>query len=518
MFSGQLAVGQKINPKKPSLPTKTTPAKNNEVGKIEILQADVAQYDTSFSEAHRLNGHVIFRHETMLLFCDSARFYEKESRIKAYGHIHVQQGDTLNVYGDSIDYMGKKKIAKLCGHVKMIERDMVLVSDSVHFDAKKSIGYYTNGATITSAKNKNTLVSRSGYYHSKTKDLYFRGDVQLKNPDLALTTDTLRYNLDNETAYFISPTKITTKDTGQILTSKGWFDTRKEKSGFYDRSILRKKSREITADTILYDQKKGLGTLYGGAWMYDTTQKTGLFGGYAFYDELNDKVLLAKKPYMFKKFNKDTLYLKADTISSVKDTADLSTIKAYHHVKLLKGTMMGSADSLVFSDHDSLLKFFYQPILWQDQNQLTGDYMQALVIENKIQNIEIKANSFIISKADTVGFNQIKGRNIYATFKDDEISKIKVEGNGQTIYYVGEKDKPYTAVNRADCSDIMIHLAKEKISKITFIYQPEATAFPLDKYPENEKYLKDFKWMEKEKPAPDQFETIIDYLKQKSKQ
>lgn len=492
-----------------NLPKKTVTS----VERIEVLQANTAIYDTAYKDAHRLIGNVVFKHEDVLMFCDSAHFFETDNRVKAYGHIHIQQSDSLNVYSDSLEYLGKKRLAKLRGHVKMIEKDLVMVCDSVDFDAKKSIGWYKGGATITSAKNSNKLTSRSGYYYSSTKDLYFKGDVRLTNPESELTTDTLRYNSNSEIAYFIADTKIKNKDTSEIHTSSGWYDTRKEKSALFKRSILFKKEKTITADSIFYDQKKGIGNLYGKAWMYDTIQKTGVLGNHAYYDEKSEYMRITRKPYLMKAMEKDTLYLTADTIISSRDTSEMATIKAYHRVKFMKAAMFGKADSLIYQDIDSLLRFYTEPVLWSDESQLSGDYMQALLIERKIQTITITANSFIISKADTVGFNQIKGRNIHAYFKDEELSKIKVEGNGQTLYYIGEDGKKISAVNRADCSDILIYVdEKGEIDKITFIYQPEATAYPLEKYPKNEKYLKDFKWLEDEKPVIADFGPILEYI------
>lgn len=516
--NGFAQTGKKTPVKTPAPPKKVTVSTPKQPkAKIEVLQSNVAKYDTSYVAAHRLIGNVVFRHENMLMFCDSAWFYETKSQIKAYGHIHVQQGDTLNVYGDSLDYRGNTKIAKLKGHVRMVEKDLVMVTDSVTYDAKKAIGYYNNGATITSAKNKNTLTSKTGYYHSRSKNFYFRGNVVLKNPESQLKTDTLRYHIGSETAYFVAPTTITMEDTTEMITSNGWYDTRKDKSALFDRSQLRKKEKTVTADTIYYDKKTELANLLGKAWMYDTTQQTGLFGNYALYNEKEETMLLTKSAYMVKKFDKDTFYLAADTIASYKifkDSSEYMAVKAYHHVQFMKGEMLGRADSLHYSESDSLIRFYNEPVLWQALNQLTGDYMQARVVDNHIQNIFIQANSFIISEADTVGYNQIKGRNIYAYFKDDDLVKIKVEGNGQTLYYVGEEGKKISAVNRADCSDIILHMKDEKIDRITFVYQPDATLYPIDKYPDSEKYLKDFKWRGEVKPTEKEFAPVMDFIEQ----
>ncbi len=480
--------------------------------KIQIIQADYAVYDTAYAIAHRLKGNVVFKHENAYMFCDSAQYFEKTDVMKAFGKVHVQQGDSMNIYGDSLYYDGKKKLGKIRGHVRMVERDLVLLTDSVDYDMNKSIGRYRGGGTITSAKNKNTLKSKAGYYYSKSKDFYFKGDVLLKNLESELTCDTLRYNIKKEIAYFISDTKIRTKDTTEIFTNKGWYDTKKDYAALFNRSLLHKKEKEITADTILYDRKKGIGKLFGKAWLYDTTQHTGLFGKRGFVDELNETFLLTGNPFMIKKFKKDTLTLRADTIFSEKDTAGLSTIKAWHDVKFLKGKMSGKSDSLVFSEPDSLLKFYTKPVLWYDDKQLTGDFMQALVIKNEVKNIFIKDNSFIISKADTIGYNQIKGKNIFAIFADEEIRKVKVEGNGQTVYYVKEDGKPYKNVNRVDCSDIILYLKEGKIKDITFSYQPEGTIYPINNFPAEEKFLKGFNWNEDKRPSEDDFIVIMDFL------
>lgn len=503
---GPLMAQQKKSTK-PTVKTQKSD-KGKPVNKIQILHADLAVYDTSYVEAHRLLGNVVLKHENVLMYCDSARYYEKENRIKAHGHIHVQQGDSLNLYGDSLNYDGKNKLAKLRGHIRMIEKDLVLTTDSVNFDAAQSVGYYKGGGTITSAKNKNTLTSKSGYYYSKTKDFFFKGNVRLKNPESDLTTDTLKYNVFKETAYFISPTTITTKDTGTIITKNGWYDTKKDYAALFERSTLLKKEKKITADTIYYDRKKGYGKLFGKAWLYDTTQSIGLYGNKGYVDEVKEKILMTKNPYMVKAFKKDTLFLHADTIFSMKDSNNFALVKAHHHVAFTKGNMFGKTDSLVYSENDSLLKFYRNPVLWYEDRQLTGDFMKARIIKNEIKSITIENNAFIISKADSVGYNQIKGRNVVAWFKDETISKIKVEGNGQTIYYAKEEGKPYKTVNKVDCSDIMIYLADGKIKNLTFAYQPDGTVYPIAKLPEEERLLKNFKWRSDEKPKESVFDEI----------
>ena len=85
-------------------------------------------------------------------------------------------------------------------------------------------------------------------------------------------------------------------------------------------------------------------------------------------------------------------------------------------------------------------------------------------------------------------------------FKNNDLYRVNVEGNGQTIYFVKEKEK-IKSVNRADCSDLHIYLKKNQMDKITFVTRPDATLFPLDKVDLKELKLKDFTWRAHLRPA-----------------
>jgi hypothetical protein len=74
-----------------------------------------------------------------------------------------------------------------------------------------------------------------------------------------------------------------------------------------------------------------------------------------------------------------------------------------------------------------------------------------------------------------------------------------VRGNGQTIYYVEEKNE-IKGVNRTDCTDLNIYLKDNEIDKISFITKPESTLFPIDEVVLKDFKLKDFTWRIKQRP------------------
>jgi len=73
--------------------------------KINIRQADKGYYNKN-SGKNRLIGDVIFEHEGALLYCDSAWLFSRENRIKSFGNVRINQGDTLELLGDYLEYNG----------------------------------------------------------------------------------------------------------------------------------------------------------------------------------------------------------------------------------------------------------------------------------------------------------------------------------------------------------------------------------------------------------------------------
>ena len=84
--------------------------------KIRLVKADKASYDDFMSKGiEHINGNAIFEHEGAYLYCDSALYNEPLNNINCYGHVRIKSGDTLNLYGDQIDYAGDTRIAKVTG-------------------------------------------------------------------------------------------------------------------------------------------------------------------------------------------------------------------------------------------------------------------------------------------------------------------------------------------------------------------------------------------------------------------
>ena len=83
-------------------------------------------------DAQILQGNVRFRHDSVLMYCDSAYFFEKDNSLHAFGHVHMVQGDTLEGFGDVLFYNGNTKLARLRKNVRLIHQETTLTTDSLN--------------------------------------------------------------------------------------------------------------------------------------------------------------------------------------------------------------------------------------------------------------------------------------------------------------------------------------------------------------------------------------------------
>jgi len=475
---------------------------------IEILNADQVKYDQKFKDAQRLKGNVAFKHDGTFMYCDSALLFSKEKRFQAYGHIHVKRGDTLNIFGDSLHYFSNTKLCRLWGNIRLVEKDLQLTTDSIQYNGKENKVWYNGGATITSTSNGNKLTSKKGVYYSSSKRIYFSEKVELTGKDYSLNADTLEYHTISETSIFHGPTVIRSEEN-TVYCERGWYDTKKEKSFFHQNTFIHSKEYLLRGDTILYDQKTGKGNAFGNIQLEDTLNDFIINGGKANYDEKENYFLVTDSPLLSKiiesddKENKitDTLFVYADTMEARQDTLNKkSWLKTYHRVKFFKKDFQGKCDSLYYNENDSLMQLYGKPILWSEGSQITADSIQLKTADGKIFHANLKSNCFVISEADTVGYNQVKGKKMVVWFKNDEIYKTRVIGNGQMVYFAGEKGKPFKGMNKTDCSDILVIFENDEPNRVTFITKPDSVFYPMDKINPKDEFLKDFKWHEEARP------------------
>ncbi len=398
-------------------------------------------------------------------------------------------------------YDGNSKISQVERNVRLTDGKMILTTENIYYDLNSEVANYNTGGKVVDGDN--ILTSKRGYYFTNEKLVFFKDNVILNNPKYVMNSDTLKYNTISSTAFFMGQTIIrsTGKDSAYIYCENGWYNTKSEKSYFSKNAFIQTKENILNGDSILYDRKEGIGQAFKNVKVTDTLQKVIIGGDFAYVNERTNRSFVTGSALLTKIFDTDSLFLHGDTLLAVNDSMNKQkTYFAYKHVQIYKTDLQGKCDSLVYSTKDSTINFFSNPVLWSSQNQLLADSISLLLSGNQIYSMKLRVNSFITSSEDSIRFNQIKGREMTGFFIDNKLNRIHVIGNGQTIYYIRNAKKQLTGVNRAECSDLVIHVEENSVKKITLLNKPDATLYPIKELNPSELRLKGFKWMKSYQP------------------
>ena len=452
--------------------------------------SELAQKDNP--DIYILRGNVIFRHDSTFMYCDSAYLYRSSNSLEAFDSVHIEQGDTLFMYGDYLNYQANTQLAKMRDNVKMENKEVTLFTDSFNYDRGKNLAYYFDGGMLVDSINE--LTSVYGQYSPDTKVAHFKERVRLVNPQFTLTSDTLIYNTETKIARFVSPTVIES-DSGFIYTSHGWYNTLSEESMLYDRStvVSKDKTKTITADSMSYDRNKGFLEAFGNMILNDTVRKIIIMGDYGYYDENTDYAFATDSAQMIEYSQKDSTFLHADTIFMATVDSTEREVRAYHGVRFYRIDLQGVCDSMQYNTVDSTLRLYKTPILWNESYQITGDTIKILFNDSTVERMNVLNYSFALQKIDSSYYNQLKGRNLTVYFEAGEVYQMIMEGNGEAIYYdLDKKDATPLELSKSAAPFITFWIKNRKISRIK--WDPESTMdiYPIPDLTQDIKFLQSF--------------------------
>lgn len=467
--------------------------------KILLEHADSLVHSTKNHPAfQRLMGNVRLSHDSTILFCDSAFLNDEKNFVLAYGNVHIRVSDTLNLFGDSLNYNGETRLAKIWEHVRLIDRQTTLTTDTLSFDRTTEIANYEYWGKIVN--DNNILVSKRGYYHTKTKEFFFREKVILINPDYVIHSDTMMYNTITKMTYFFSPSNIKGKEDS-IYCENGWYNTSTDIARFRKNGWIYHQNQVLTGDSLYYERKTGYGQVFKHAMLMDTVQKTVLTGNYGELQRKKGFAFMIDSAMVKMIDKKDTLFLHSDTVYATFDTnQNIHNILCYYKVKFFRRDLQGMCDSMAYHGRDSALYLYHDPVLWSSKNQLTSDSIKLTILNSQIDSMILYNSAFIISQDDTGKFNQVKGRDMVGFFKNNELYKIKVFGNSETIYYAREDDHSLIGITQVYSSDMLIFVENNQIKSITYITEPKAKTSPEKDVSPYDLKLKGFKWIEGKRP------------------
>jgi lipopolysaccharide assembly outer membrane protein LptD (OstA) len=344
------------------------------VTQVEVLNANVLEFvKIGNKQVRKLKGDCSFRQDNVYLYCDSALLYQETNSVDAFGHVRIQQGDSITLFGDFLHYEGNQRLARFNKNVRVLHNDMVLTTEVLTYDTRNRLATYPQGGKITNGEN--VLTSVFGYYYAATSDAFFKKDVVLTNPKYVMKSDTLKYNTQSKISTFFGPTTIRS-DEDFLYSESGTYHTVSDIAQFTKNSYYESGSKKLSGDILYYDRKKGIGRATNNVTFTDTVQKIILKGNKADYNRNTETLVATNKAYVVVLVDQDSLFLSADTLRSTMDgEMKYRILYAYHDVRVFKTDLRMRCDSLVFTYKDSVMSCYRSPVLWSQNAQMTADFI-----------------------------------------------------------------------------------------------------------------------------------------------
>jgi len=319
---------------------------------VKVLSTKIYHHEEKdSSEISYWVGNVRIKQENTLIDCDSMIMNPKENYLESFGHVHINDNDSTNIFSDYMKYQVDKRTVHFLKNVKMTDGKGILTTEELQYDLNLKIGTYEHGGKIVN--NGSVMTSEHATYYEETKDVYFKNHVVLKDPQYDLSADSLLYNTQTQVSTFITETLILFKDSTHrsVRTRSGYYDLKNRKAEFGRRPIITDGSQRITGDSVQIDDSTGISIAKGHAVYRDTAQGVTLIANHMVSNKLKNNFLATEHPLMILKQEKDSIYITADTLYSGRliDAQELTrqaAIADSMHKKYVDSLQKESADSL----------------------------------------------------------------------------------------------------------------------------------------------------------------------------
>lgn len=472
--------------------------------RVFLLHADRLRFDQfgPVPGAQVLNGNVAFRHQGAKLYCDSAYFYQESNSFRAFGRVRMYQGDTLSLFSDYAYYDGNDQMAEARYNVVLTHRKTKLYTDSLNYDRLYGIGYFFEGGKMVDKDN--VLVSDWGEYDTETREAVFNYNVNLKNPQFVLETDTLHYYTQTSLAHIVGPSKITS-DGSVIHTSQGYYDTDKDFARLYGRSTLVNGGKTLTADSLFNDDKTKVSEGFGNVVYNDTVNKNAMTSNYFWYNDSTGYAFATDSAVMKDYSQGDTLFVHSDTMKVYTFNINTDSVyrkaHCYYKVRAFRTDVQAVCDSLVYNTQDSCLTMYRDPITWNANRQLLGEVIKVYMKDSTIDHAHVINQALSAEMLrDSLKFNQVSSREMFGFFEDGEIRKTEAVGNVQAIYYMqDDRDSSFTNMGYIETDTMRMFMKDRKMQKIWTCKQT-GKMYPITQIPPDKKELPAFVWFDYIRP------------------
>ena len=206
----------------------------------------------------------------------------------------------------------------------------------------------------------------------------------------------------------------------------------------------------------------------------------------------------------------DSLSVAADSVSVAVDTTKYGFAFARGNVKIFRRDIQVRCDSMHYSDLDSIARFYKDPVIWNEESrQYYSDSLAVLIRKGRVDRASLMSNAFVVTQEDSLLYDQIKSAEIMAFFDSTSaLKRFDALGGATAVFFLRENDRLAT-VNKVESKMLSGNFVKGNIDRIYYYDSPKNDAYPVVQFPQQERYLKGFRWIPELRPTGKQDITTL---------
>ena len=504
------------------------------LGEIIIIQDDTINvfsdslYYNGDNKIAKLYRNVVMKNGNKNLFSKEL-IYDLNTKVATFSDTSTLISNTMTLSSLRGKYDVDSKMAYFYDEVSIIDGDLRLKTDSLRYDTDVDRAYFLGPTYIT--QDSKQIYCTDGFYDIEEGRAHFAGDAMIIDGNTKTSSDYIYYSEKDGTltlesnAEISDSTSITRGD--KIIIYEKTEDIQIIGNGYYaddeqtiegkdilynkstknlklnGRSTILSAQAELEGDTINFDNLTSTGIAYGNVIYTDTVNSRFIYTDYMTYNDSTEyyKATVGDlRPLLIQTIDEDSIYVSADTLLSYTDTTSVKVLEAVGDVRIYKSDLQAVCDSLYYSDRDSIFYLYKRPISWSDTTQILGDTLSIKLENDKVSEIIAHGNALIVSQEAADYYNQIKGKLIHSYLDSNELRRMEVTGNAESIYLIKDDDEAYIGTNKTLCSRMTFLFSKEELDNILFLTQPNNTMVPMKDAQQSDLFLESFIWHDDVRP------------------
>lgn len=384
-------------------------------------------------------------------------------------HLHAQDNSKVILRRGEIFNVIDENTREVIGNVEFQQGNIFVTCDkAIQFLLANRVELRGNVRVI---QDTVILTAPHGFYDGNTKIAYGDGGVTLNNRHMTINADSGRYLTEGKKAFFNRNMMVV--DSASVLLAR---------EGTYDQNIRKAECR-------------------GNVKVRSRSDNTIVFGDFLERFDSTSYTRIPASPRLVRFDTTDGVIDTLIIVSKLMESYDDSTKRfiATDSVRMTHGEIAACAGKGTYYSGRDRIILQSSPIVWYEDNQLTGDTITMSMKEHQLDRVFVRGNAFAVSRSDsltTTRFNQLTGRDLTMEFRNGKIRRIIAEKTATSLYYVFDEKAPNGA-NKSSGDTIILQFLKGQLQTINVTGGVQGNYYPekMVKGKEADYNLAGFRWV-----------------------